>query len=125
MKGKNEIKKTTEKIERALNAVILQSATAGISSFVFGFKDEETSQNIIHFEKIPVGEAMNICAFGWVKAIRFELDAHPEYKKDYSKIFEEALVDFERLTKKINKRVAEYNLKLKVKSKITPRKKLR
>ncbi len=97
-----------ENLKRAIGAVILQAQQAGLRSFVFGFKNAENGQVTMHYEAIPLGEAVNICGFGWMQAIRSELAAHPEYKPDYQQIFKDALEDFAKLTLKVNQRVAAY-----------------
>ena len=101
-------KKEESKLQHKINAIVLQAKMSGINSFVLGFKNPEDNKGTIHFEQIPMGDAVNICAFGWLQSLRNELKAHPEYKEDYAAIFKDAIVDFEKLTAKINKKVAEY-----------------
>ena len=67
----------------------------------------------VHFEQIPLNEAVNVCAFGWLNALKGELQAHPEYKEDYAAIFKDGISDFEKLTARINKRVTDYQSKKK------------
>lgn len=96
------------RVQRQMSALVALAKTYGLNSFIFSFRNPDNNQFTIHFQNIPLNEAVNICGFGWLQSIRSELKAHPEYKEDYVRIFTEGIADFEALTQKINKRVAEY-----------------
>ena len=102
-------------IKHQLNAIILQARASGIEGFVFGFRhvDPKTGapQYTTHFEKLPMNDAVNICGFGWLKAIDAELSNHPEYNAEFVKIFTDAKLEFLEVTKKINLKVVEFRKK--------------
>ncbi len=98
----------SKKTQQKLNAIILQAKAAGVPSFSIGFYDSESNDLVSHFEKLPAGEAVNIAGYQWVRAIQLELELHPEYTKEYVKIFTDSIDGFQKLLKQINSKVEKY-----------------
>ena len=103
-------------IEDQIKAITSMAKTAGIPSFILGFKGDpvtspdgqQQAQVSFHFEAIKIYDAVQILISGLHQAVSMELAQHPEYTDEYRDIFESFLKELNEVVANVNTRVANY-----------------
>lgn len=108
--SKNELKKQEEDLQRKINAMILQAKSAGIPAFLLSFR-EEGGGAAIHFENMPIADAVNISANAWIRAMELNVERNPQYSKEYAGFFTDAIEEFKAVVRKLNKKVEDHKVK--------------
>lgn len=81
----------------------------GLTGFLLGFRHGPLAT--FHYENLSIKAIMELMISGFHNVLSMEVEAHPEYSKEYRQIFLDLARDFNALVKSADKKLREYKPK--------------